>query len=249
MEHSPLPKDVYDMYTFFMKHAATVRRLWRPEPQTSPTRLPGRVYRQVKQQILTCRLLPEHRLIESEHCAALQVSRTPLREALNRLALEGLVVPAPAGGYMVAPITIEDIRHLTELRQILESEAAYLAAQRATEEDIAAMESFATLTYKQGDRSTYVLSLEQNRSFHLAVAKASRNPRLEVITTSVLDQVQRAIYFGLDAAIDAKLATAEHFELIAAIKSSSPGRARELMAAQIKNGETGMLKACMQLDL
>ena len=159
------------------------------------------------------------------------------------------MVPVPAGGYMVAPITIEDIRHLTELRQILESEAAHLAAQRASEEDIAAMESFATLTYKQGDRSTYVSSLEQNRSFHLAVAKASHNPRLEAIITSVLDQVQRAIYFGLDAAIDAKLATAEHFELIAAIKSRSPRRARELTATQIKNGERGMLKACMQLDL
>ena len=232
-----------------MKQAATVRRLWRPELPTLHTSLPGRVYRELKQQILTCHLLPEHRLIESEHCAALHVSRTPLREALNRLALEGLVVPVPAGGYMVAPITIEDIRHLTELRQILEAEAAYLAALRAAEEDIAAMESFASLTYKQGHRSTYVLSLERNRSFHLAVAKASRNPRLEAITISVLDQVQRAIYFGLDAAIDAKLATAEHFELIEAIKSRSSRRARELMAAQMKNWEKGMLKACMQLDL
>lgn len=208
--------------------------------------LPDRVYRKLKQQILTCRLAPEHRLIESELCAALHVSRTPLREALNRLALEGLVVAAPLAGYIVAPLTIEDIRDLTEVRQIVESEAAALAAQRATEEEIRIMESSATLTYKQGDRRTYALSLERNRAFHLAVAHASRNPRLHSIVTSVLDQVQRAIYFGLDAAIDAKLATAEHFELVEAVKARSPRRARELMAAQIKNGERGMLKACTQ---
>lgn len=233
-----------------MRHTNVVsRRLSRPQPQIARANLPDRVYRQMKQQILTCRLLPERRLTESEQCAALRVSRTPLREALNRLALEGLVVPATPGGYIVAPITIEDIRDLTEVRQIVESEAAFLAAQRATEEDIRTMESFARLSYKQGDRSTYVLSLGQNRSFHLAVATASRNPRLETIVTSALDQVQRAIYFGLDAAIDAKQATAEHLELIAAIKSRSPRRARELMSSQIKNGERGMLKACMQLDL
>jgi DNA-binding GntR family transcriptional regulator len=92
--------------------------------------LPDRVYSKLKQQILTCRLAPEHRLIESELCAALHVSRTPLREALNRLALEGLVVAAPLAGYIVAPLTIEDIRDLTEVRQIVESEAAALAAQR-----------------------------------------------------------------------------------------------------------------------
>lgn len=225
------------------------RRLSRPQPAVLRANLPDRVYRQMKQQILTCRLLPEGRLIESEQCAALCVSRTPLREALNRLALEGLVVPASPGGYIVAPITIEDIRDLTEVRQIVESDTAFLAAQRATEEDIQTMESFARLSYKQGDRSTYVLSLGQNRSFHLAVAAASRNPRLEAIVTSALDQVQRALYFGLDAAIDAKQATAEHLDLVAAIKSRSPRRARELMSLQIKNGERGMLKACMQLDL
>jgi DNA-binding GntR family transcriptional regulator len=211
--------------------------------------LPDRVYKKLKRQILTCGVAPEHRLIESDLCSAFGVSRTPLREALNRLALEGLVVAAPVSGYAVAPLTIEDIRHLNEVRQAVEAEAAALAAERATEEDLQAMESFATLKYKQGDRSTYVISLQRNRAFHLAVAHASRNPRLEALVASVLDQVQRAIYFGFDAAIDAKLATAEHFQLMAAIRSRSPRRARELNAAQIKNGERGMLKACSAPDL
>jgi DNA-binding GntR family transcriptional regulator len=228
---------------------AISRRMSRPQLERSRTKLPDRVYKKLKQQILTCRLAPEHRLIESELCAVLDVSRTPLREAFNRLSLEGLVIAAPPSGYIVAPLTIEDIRDLTELRRAVESEAAALAAQRATPEDIRVMESSATFSYKQGDRSTYASNLERNRSFHLAIARASHNSRLEAIVTSVLDQVQRAIYFGLDAAIDAKLATAEHFQLIAAIKSRSPRKARELMAAQIKTGQKAILKAYTQLDL
>lgn len=224
------------------------RRLSRPHAEAARANLPDRVYKKLKHQILTCGVAPERRLIEATLCAAYGVSRTPLREALNRLALEGLIVAAPVSGYAVAPLTIEDIRHLNEVRQAVEAEAAALAAQRATGQDLQAMQANARLTYTQGQRSTYLLSLERNRAFHLAVARASRNPRLEAIITSVLDQVQRAIYFGLDAAIDAKLATEEHYQVIAAIKSRSSRRARELMAAQIQNGERGMLQACIEPD-
>lgn len=228
--------------------SAFSRRLSRPHSEAARTNLPDRIYKKLKHQILTCGVAPERRLIESTLCAAFRVSRTPLREALNRLALEGLVVAAPVSGYAVAPLTIEDIRHLNEVRQAVEGEAAALAAERATAEDIQAMQANARLTYKPGQRSTYLLGLERNRAFHLAVAHASHNPRLEALVTWVLDQVQRAIYFGLDAAIDARLATAEHLQVMEAIKNHAPGRARELMAAQIKNGERGMMRACTEAD-
>jgi DNA-binding GntR family transcriptional regulator len=233
-----------------MKHASAFsRRLFRPHAETARANLPDRVYKKLKRQILTCSVAPERRLIESTLCAAFRVSRTPLREALNRLALEGLVVAAPVSGYAVAPLTIEDIRHLNEVRQAVEAEAAALAAERASTEDLQAMQANAKLTYKQGHRATYLLSLERNRAFHLAVAHASHNPRLEALVTSILDQVQRAIYFGLDAAIDAKLATEEHLQVMEAIRNHAPRRARELMVEQIKNGERGMLQACTETNL
>ena len=206
------------------------------------------VYAAVRSRILTGELPGGSRLLQTSLADELGVSRTPLREALNRLALEGLVVAAPVSGYAVAPLTIEDIRHLNEVRQAVEGEAAALAAERATAEDIQAMQANARLTYKPGQRSTYLLGLARNRAFHLAVAHASHNPRLEALVTWVLDQVQRAIYFGLDAAIDARLATAEHLQVMEAIKNHAPGRARELMAAQIKNGERGMMRACTEAD-
>jgi GntR family transcriptional regulator, rspAB operon transcriptional repressor len=91
---------------------------------TRPAALPDRIYATLKHRMLTCAVLPGARVLERDLCTEMLVSRTPLREALNRLALEGLVAIAPYRGYAVAPLTIVGFRELCEVRQILESEAA-----------------------------------------------------------------------------------------------------------------------------
>src|SRR5260221_9345559 len=72
---------------------------------TRPSALPDHVYAVLKQGILSCALQPNERLVEKKLCAELHVSRTPLREALNRLSHEELVSFQPHAGYRVAPIT------------------------------------------------------------------------------------------------------------------------------------------------
>src|SRR5450759_1269023 len=83
---------------------------------TRPAALPDRIYATLKHRILTCAMLPSVRIVEKDLCSEMQVSRTPLREALNRLALEGLVTIAPFRGYAVAPLTIDGFRELCEVR-------------------------------------------------------------------------------------------------------------------------------------
>ncbi len=181
--------------------------------------------------------------MENDLSRELGVSRTPLREALNRLALEQLVFLTPYRGYAVAPLVMDDIRHLNELRLILESEAAALAAERAQPDDLKELKKFAKLRYTPGDRETYLRYLQDNRAFHLALAHCSGNPRLETLVASVLDQIQRPIYLGLDVGLNAKEATAEHLELLEAVTQHRPKRAREIMAAQIKRAEMRILEA------
>ncbi|MDO8836976.1 MAG: GntR family transcriptional regulator, partial [Vicinamibacterales bacterium] len=84
---------------------------------SSPAAISDRVYATLKHRILTCVLLPGQRVVEKELCAEMGISRTPLREALNRLALEGLVVLRPYRGYVIAPLTVADFRELCELRR------------------------------------------------------------------------------------------------------------------------------------
>lgn len=205
--------------------------------------LPDRIYSALKHRILTCSLQPGQRLLEKDLAQELGVSRTPLREALNRLALEQLVFLTPYRGYAVTPVSVEDIRNLNELRLIVESEGAVLAAERATGEDVRELRRLATLRYTPGDRNTYEQYLRDNSAFHQALVICARNERLESVVVSVLDQIQRPLYLGLDTGLDAESATAEHYELVDAVEAHNGPRARQVMADQIRRAELRILAA------
>ncbi len=210
--------------------------------------LPDRIYSALKHRILTCSLQPGQRLMEKELSQELGVSRTPLREALNRLALEQLVFLTPYRGYAVTPVLLDDIRKLSELRLIVESESAALAAARATPAEIAELRNLATLRYQPGDRATYERYLRDNSAFHRALVQCAKNERLESVVVSVLDQIQRPLYLGLDTGLDAAAATAEHFDLVNAVEEQNPRRARQVMADQIKRAEMRILTSVSATD-
>jgi len=161
--------------------------------------------------------------------------------ALNRLALEQLVFLTPYRGYAVSPVLLDDIRNLSELRLIVESESAALAAERATADDMEQLKQLATLRYQPGDRATYDQYLRDNSAFHQALVRCTRNARLESVVASVLDQIQRPLYLGLDTGLDAVAATAEHNELLEAVEQHNATRARQVMADQIKRAEMRIL--------
>lgn len=210
--------------------------------------LPDRIYSALKHRILTCSLQPGQRLMEKDLSQELGVSRTPLREALNRLALEQLVFLTPYRGYAVTPVLLDDIRKLSELRLIVESASATLAAVRGTQEEIAELRNLATLRYQPGDRATYEQYLRDNSAFHQALARCAKNERLESVVVSVLDQIQRPLYLGLDTGLDAGAATAEHYDLVEAIEQHDAERARQVMADQIKRAEMRILAAVVSTE-
>jgi DNA-binding GntR family transcriptional regulator len=205
--------------------------------------LPDRVYAELKQRVLTCVHKPGERLIEAELCKSLGVSRTPIREALNRLANEGLVVASPFRGYSVAPLTARSFHDLCEVRRMIEPAVAGLAAERATPEDVARLVEMATLTYTPGDRASYEAYLSANSRFHLEIARCARNSQLETIVVAVLDRHQRPCFLGLDVGIDAEESTQEHIKVIEAIRARDSERATKLMARHIGGGERRILAA------
>lgn len=198
-----------------------------------PEALPDRIYGALKYRILTCALAPGQRLNELEIAAELKVSRTPLREALNRLSQESLLVRIPYSGYTVTPVTADDIQNLCEVRLILETETAGFAAERATVHEIDRLMQCAELRYKPGNRETYLEYLRANSVFHRELARASHNARLESMVMAVLDELQRPLYLGLDVGLDAPSATEEHVVLAETIKKRKPAEARRLHRKQI----------------
>jgi DNA-binding GntR family transcriptional regulator len=222
-----------------------------PHPNKSPlgllVALPDRVYELLKLRILTCVLLPGQRVNEKDIAEELKVSRTPLREALNRLGQEHLLVRTPYAGYVVSSITEAGVRDLCELRAILEMETAALAAERATSEELSRMERAVGLHYQPGERKTYGDYLDSNLVFHRELARASHNDRLLETVMTVLNELQRPLYLGLDVGLDAKAATQEHIVLLAAVKARKPDRARAIHRKQINAAGERMLKAIKSL--
>jgi len=214
---------------------------------TRPATLPDRVYATLKHRILTCALMPGQRIVEKDICTEMGISRTPLREALNRLGLEGLITLVPFRGYEVAPLTLAGIRELSELRLIVESASVALAAQRATQEEIEKLSAVAELQYTPGDRETYENYLRENSKFHLQLAQCAHNSRLQTIVLSVIDQLQRPFYMGLDVGLDTREATAEHLAVVQAVTGRDARRAQQLMCEQIARAEQRMIAAFERL--
>ncbi len=134
------------------------------------------VFDRLRRAIVTGELRPNEPLIEADIAERLQVSRTPVRESMQRLAASGLVVPRKRG-WAVREFSPEDVALNAEVRAGLEGYAAGLAAQRATPEDLALLAAIhrERLGLDPEDEKARVRT---NRAFHDAVIAAARNPRL-----------------------------------------------------------------------
>lgn len=208
-----------------------------------PSALPDRIYATLKHRVLTCSMRPGERIVEKELCAEMRVSRTPMREAFNRLALEGLITLQPYRGFVVAPVTVELYQELCELRRIVEGGSASLAAERASDEATERLRAVAETRYTPGDKGTYEGYLRANSAFHLELVRSTGNRQLEAIVMSALDRHQRPLYLGLDVGVDASASTDEHFEIIEAVRQHDPERARRLMVQHIGKAEQRIVNA------
>ena len=146
---------------------------WRIAAPKNASHLAGEKLRQL---IIDGTLAPGGRLLETQLAERLGVSRTPVREALARLASEGLVAPMAAGGYEVVD-PMREFDDIFFMREVNEGLAARLAAQRGTEAEVAEI-------VRLGERSA-ALELDDvesratiNTAFHTAIARASHAPRL-----------------------------------------------------------------------
>jgi DNA-binding GntR family transcriptional regulator len=202
-----------------------------------------RVYAFLKYQILTCKMTPGEVVSEKEVCGVLSVSRTPFREALNRLCSEGLVWASHYHAYQVTPLVESDIIDLCELRTIIEMEVAALAAQRGAPADVKRLESLSGLPNDPGVCGTYTSYLAANSAFHSALGQCCQNARLAAIYASIMDQLQRPFYLGFDFGLDPAEFTSGHRELVEAIREGDSAKARKAVVDTTQHTETMILGA------
>ncbi|WP_407174827.1 GntR family transcriptional regulator [Bradyrhizobium sp. STM 3562] len=141
------------------------------EPET----LTDRAYRQIEELIVTLALPPETVLSEQSLAAKLAIGRTPIREALQRLARDGLIVILPRRGILVSQINIKRQMRLLEVRRELERLMARGAAERATEEEIAQFAAIARDMRRASDKADDMAFMRLDREFNELVSHSARN--------------------------------------------------------------------------
>lgn len=137
-----------------------------------------RAYKAIRKQLVEFKMRPAERINEVHLAQMLDLSRTPVREALNRLASEGFVVFTPNRGFCFRGVDIDDLLDLFEMRSIIETGAFALACERADEAGIARLQAFwadARIRYENKDPDEI---LELDESFHVHLAELANNPEI-----------------------------------------------------------------------
>lgn len=154
-------------------NSITAYRMQDPEPVLRPisrsVTLSQQAYDRIREGLLTGSLPVDRRLVASDLAGQLSMSRTPVRDALQRLAVSGLLLPAGGGGHVVAVPNRRDLRDLYELRVLLEPQAAELLAARPGAERRA---------FAHQVEETEGTPAQRGHTFHVAVALGSGNPYL-----------------------------------------------------------------------
>lgn len=200
-------------------------------------RLAEDVYDQLVQAIVTREIGPEDRLVQEKLAAELEISRTPVREALLRLEKEGVLRVAPSGGFRLSKISEEETRDLYQARIGIEGQAARLLATRADVGVLDRLRHQIANSEALTDPTTYDYFVA-NRTIHRALVEAARNRFL----LDMFDMIWgRAMAFHLFAAIENTAiedSLGDHLALVEAVASADPARAFEAFARHIDAGFT-----------
>ncbi|MBQ8148691.1 MAG: GntR family transcriptional regulator [Lachnospiraceae bacterium] len=195
------------------------------------------VFQTLRQAIITGEIGPGERLMEIPLAKKLGVSRTPVREAIRMLELEGLVVMIPRRGAEVARITEKDLRDALEVRCALEEQAVVLACQRITKEGKEKLKAVC-IAFREAISTKHVPSIvDSDVAFHDAILEATQNQRLITITHNLWEQVYRyRVEYVKDFSYHDVLVS-EHDAITNAILLGDVEQARAVMRKHIYNQE------------
>jgi DNA-binding GntR family transcriptional regulator len=202
-------------------------------------RLSDKAYHLIRQKIITLELPPLSAIDEQALMDDLGLGRTPIREALQRLAAEGFVFFAPRRGIFVADISITDLQKIFELRVVLEGFCARLAAQRANQEQIALMEETVhDLRQVPEEDSSTLMAIDER--FHALLYQAADNEFLEDTLTRLHALSFRLWHLVLDHLDGVKGAMEQHIEITHALKAQDGPRAEALIREHVSEFQKGI---------
>lgn len=193
----------------------------------------NRVYAAIREMAVSYEFRPEQRINEVELAAALKVSRTPVREALNRLVIEGLITLVPNKGFFCRSFDADEILHLFEVRTALETLAVRLACRRGNAGDFEDLAAFwSGVTARQAEMSAEELT-SLDEEFHTRIARLSGNPEILRMIEGVNARIRFVRRIEIESPKRRETTFCEHLGIVEAMKAHEDGRAETLMAEHI----------------
>jgi DNA-binding GntR family transcriptional regulator len=190
------------------------------------------LYEHLKQIAVLYKIRPGERVNELELAERFDVSRTPIREALNRLAAENLLVFVPNRGFFIRKLDGKDVFDLFELRRAIESTAVMLACERAEDRDVKGLRRFWKQVMKGAERMSADDLVVKDEEFHLQLAAMSGNDEIG----RVLQGINARIHYvrWVDVEQRRNEAFAEHLQILDALEARDVARCMELTDTHIR---------------
>ena len=181
---------------------------------------------------MTFEIRPGERVNEVELAKSLSVSRTPLREALNRLMVEGFLTRSRNRGFIGRPLDAKQVFDLYELRRALETSIVTIACERATAEDLAELERFVKASKDRPEDADAASLLALDEQFHERIARLTRNDELVQAVKSVNARIHYVRWIDMQNG-RRRYTQQEHLRLVKALKERDAAAAASLIEGHI----------------
>jgi DNA-binding GntR family transcriptional regulator len=201
-------------------------------------------YTRILDRIVSLEMPPGSVVNEARLREELGIGRTPIREALQRLARENFVRSIPHRGTFVTDVNITDLARITEVRVVLEAHAARLATEKLTSADRESIEELLVQLQRQVTDQRDLMHLDQR--IHRLVYRCSHNPFLEATLDRYFNLSLRLWYLVLDREVRLREAVDEHVELLKAMLAGDGDNAEEIMRRHVTGFEREIRKVLVE---
>jgi GntR family carbon starvation induced transcriptional regulator len=217
--------------------------------------LAERAYRELRRAIVRCEYEPGQRLRVDDLGKKFEISNSPIREALSRLAEQGLVRSIDNRGFRVAPLTVEGISDLTRIRLLIECEALRDAIAHGGDAwetaMVAAAHSLSLIEQRLGDDPVALDNnwSERHRSFHLAIYSGCSSPLLKEMVAQLFDSAERYRRYSASHRQTDRGKHDEHNKLLQCVLTRDVDAAVEFLSHHIKATQKTVTQALMALSV
>ncbi len=192
-----------------------------------------RAYDEIKLRIITCRYRPGELLSEAAISDELRIGRTPVHQAIHRLMMDGFIAILPRKGVMVAPVGLDEVMEIIDVRLVTECYCARLAADRADDSELQNLQRILDASETVTNNRDIERSMLFDREFHDALARATHNAVLADLLRSLHERSLRFWFISLRDPDHHRNVLAQHRKIVAALQSRQPDAADNAMREHI----------------